>query len=416
MKPMTPQEIAVVVLLQLAVILIACKAVGWLARRLGQPQVVGEMIAGVLIGPSVLGHFLPAAQAALFPAETKGVLFANATLGLALYMFLVGVEFDPTVLRGRKRAAASISVAGMLLPFLAGLLIAIPMLNAGGYFTDAISRGHAMLYLGACMSITAFPMLARIIHERGLAGTPMGALSLGAGAIDDACAWIVLAVVLGTVNSAAGGMGLTLWGSIGYAVAVATLGRWLMKRLAACAEREAETPGWVFSVVLITVLLGAWFTDLIRLYAVFGAFLLGCVVPPGRLAHDLEKKLGAACEHLLLPLFFTYSGLNTRLDLIGNAAMIGMTLLVILGAVIGKGGGCWLAARVSGEDNRTALGIGTLMNARGLMELIILSIGLQYAIITPAFYTVMVLMAIVTTLMTYPVFNRIFPEKPGAAR
>jgi Kef-type K+ transport system membrane component KefB len=203
---MTPQALAIAMLLQFAVILAACKLVGWLARKIGQPQVVGEMIAGILLGPSVLGYFFPESQAALFPEATKGVLFANATLGLSLYMFLVGVEFNPTLLRGRKKTALAISVAGMLAPFAAGALLAPPMLKSGGYFTEGVSPGGAVLYLGACMAITAFPMLARIIHERRLAGTPMGVLTLGAGAVDDACAWVVLAVVLAMVNKAAGGM------------------------------------------------------------------------------------------------------------------------------------------------------------------------------------------------------------------
>lgn len=394
-------------LLQFAVILAACKLVGWLARKVGQPQVVGEMIAGILLGPSVLGYFFPESQAALFPEATKGVLFANATLGLSLYMFLVGVEFNPALLKGRKKTALAISVAGMLAPFAAGATLAPLMLKTGGYFTEGVSAGNATLYLGACMAITAFPMLARIIHERRLAGTPMGALTLGAGAVDDACAWIVLAVVLAMVNAAAGGLALTLYGTLGYLAVVLLAGRPLMRRLAARVTRVGSMEGWVFSVVLIALLLGAWFTDLIRLYAVFGAFILGCVVPDGAMAKELEVRLGSVCEHLLLPLFFTYSGLHTRLDLIGDTAMLGMMALVLVGAVAGKAGGCWAAARLAGEDNRTALSIGALMNARGLMELIILSVGLQYAIITPGLYTIMVVMAVGTTLMTYPIFNRL---------
>ncbi len=198
-----------------------------------------------------------------------------------------------------------------------------------------------------------------------------------------------------------------MYGTIGYLAVALLAGRPLMRRLSARVTRVGSMEGWVFSVVLITLLMGAWFTDLIRLYAVFGAFILGCVVPEGAMAKELEARLGSVCEHLLLPLFFTYSGLHTRLDLIGNTAMLGMMALVMIGAVAGKAGGCWAAARLAGEDNRTALGIGALMNARGLMELIILGVGLQYAIITPNLYTIMVVMAVGTTLMTYPIFNRI---------
>lgn len=413
---MNPQDLAVTVLLQFAVILGACKLTGRLATLVGQPQVIGEVIAGILLGPSVLGYFFPQAQAALFPPETKGVLFVNATLGLALYMFLVGVEFNPGMLKGRLKATATISLTGMLLPFVAGAAIVPLMLREGGYFTTTVSSGCAMLYLGACMSITAFPTLARIIHERGLTGTALGTITLGAGSLDDAAAWLVLAVVLAFCGPGGGeSLTTTFVGSLGFMLLVLTAGRYLMRRLADRVERRGVVEAWVFSTVLIVVLLGAWYTDKIRLYAVFGAFLIGTVVPAGKLAHELENRLGSLCSHLLLPLFFTFSGLHTRLDLIGNTAMLGMTALVIVAAVVGKGGGCWLAARATGVDNSTALAVGTLMNARGMMELIILGIGLQYAIITPVLYTVMVVMAVVTTLMTYPLFNRIRFETTASA-
>jgi Kef-type K+ transport system membrane component KefB len=267
---------------------------------------------------------------------------------------------------------------------------------------------EAALFVGAAMAITAFPMLARIIYERGLTGTSLGTLALAAGAIDDGAAWCVLAVVLASLDHDWSVAAKAIGGGLAYAVVVLTVGRrWLMP-LARRAEAAGKITEPMLVFVLALVMLGAWYTDVIGIYAVFGAFILGVAMPRGFFAEQLQKLMEPLTVALLLPLFFTYSGLNTRLDLVDSPALWLIALVVLAAACLGKGGACWAAARWHGEDNRTALAIGALMNARGLMELIILNIGLQRGIISQTFFSIMVVMAIVTTLMAAPLFEWVY--------
>ena len=413
---MTAFELSARFFLQLAVILLVCRVVGWIGRRfLGQPQVVGEMIAGVVLGPSLFGGLFPAWQTALFPKEGMNPLFVASQLGLALYMFLVGVEFDPALVRSRLRGAVGVSVAGIAAPFALGIVIALATLRGGGLFTPKVSPAQAALFMGAAMSITAFPMLARIIRERSLARTRMGALALAAGATDDVAAWAVLAVVLATFKNDPGIAGWAIGGGVMYVALVLVVGRMLLRALAGASDRRPED-GTPVVLTLALLMLGSWFTDLIGLYAVFGAFVLGAAVPKaGAFAERLRVGLEPVTVYLLLPLFFVFSGLNTRIGLVNTPALWALTLVILAAAVLGKGGACYLAARAGGETHAEAFGIGTLMNARGLMELIILNIGLQRGVITPTLFTIMVIMAIVTTMMTGPVFNWVEARRVMAA-
>lgn len=405
---LTNSQLAVQFFLQLACILGACRGVGWLARRLGQPQVVGEMIAGVLLGPSLLGWLLPDAQAWLFPRQSMTILFAVSQVGLALYMFLVGVEFRQELLRSRLRSAASVSLAGMLGPFLLGGGLGLWLVTKPGFFGEKVHAGEASVFLGAAMAITAFPMLARIIYERGLSGTPLGALALAAGAIDDGAAWCLLALVIASLDHNWSVAAWAIGGGLAYATLVLTLGaRWLAK-LGELTERRGSITPPLLTVTLMLVMLGSWFTDAVGIYAVFGAFLLGVAMPRGRFATEIQRLLEPLTVAFLLPLFFIYSGLNTRLDLVDTPQLFLISLLLLAAACLGKGGACYAAARWHGEDNRTALALGTLMNARGLMELIILNIGLQRGLIQPTLFTMLVLMAIVTTLMASPLFEWVY--------
>ena len=400
-------ELSVLFFLQLAVILAVCRGVGWLARWLGQPQVVAEMIAGVMLGPSLFGWLWPEAQAWLFPPASKGILYAVSQVGLVLYMFLIGLEFDIDLIRNRWRSAASVSLSGILVPFVLGCGLGLLLLdNAGGsFFAPSVVSWEAMFFVGAAMSITAFPMLARIIYERGLSNTSLGTLALAAGSIDDAAAWCVLALVLASFKSDPMIAIAAIGGGLVYALGMLSLGRRALNPLGARAEREKGVSSTLLAMTLSCVMLGAWFTDRIGIYAVFGAFIMGAAMPRGRFAHDVQQQIQPLTTTFLLPLFFVYSGLNTRITLVDSAWLWGIALAVLLVACLGKGVACWAAARLSGEDNRSALGIGTLMNARGLMELIILNIGLERGIITPLLFTVMVIMAIVTTVMTGPLLT-----------
>ena len=411
---MTAFELSVRFFLQLAVVLVACRAVSWVAVRVGQPPVVGEMIAGVLLGPSLLGYFLPGVQQAIFPAESRPILFAGAQLGLALYMFTVGLDFRIDLLRSRARSALAISASGILAPFVLGCGLGFLLLTRGDFFGAGVTGLQAMPFMGAAMAITAFPMLARIIFERGLTGTGVGALALAAGAIDDAAAWCVLALVLASLGNDPSIALLAVGGGAGFVVVLYTVGRKLLHRIVAYAARNETAERNAIAWILVLLMLAAWFTDTIRLYAVFGAFFLGAAVPRGPFATRLLDRIEPVTSSLLLPLFFIYSGLNTRFDLVNDGLLWAIAFVVLAAAVIGKAGACYAAARACGENHRDAMGIGALMNARGLMELIILNIGLERGIITPTLFTILVFMAVVTTLMATPMFNRFYGEQDRA--
>lgn len=405
---MSAPQLSVLFFLQMFVILAACRLVGLAAKRMGQPQVVGEMVAGVLLGPSLLGQLAPDVQGALFPAESLRVLFVAAQLGIGLYMFLVGVEFETELFHLQARSATAVSLSGLLVPFALGALLTPWLMTVPGLFGEKVRTYEAALFLGAAIAITAFPMLARIIYERGLTGTALGTLSLAAGAIGDAAAWCVLAVVLASFG---GGMEVAvkaIGGGLIYTVFMLTVGRRLLKRLGAAVEQEGKLTPHMLSGCLMLLMLGAWATDAAGIHAVFGGFLLGVAMPRGLLTRELQRQLEPFTVVFLLPMFFTYSGLNTRLDMVNSVEMLGIALVVLAASCLGKFGACWAAARLAGEDNRLALAVGVLMNARGMMELILLNIGLQRGIIQPPLFAVLVLMAVVTTLMATPVFELVY--------
>jgi Kef-type K+ transport system membrane component KefB len=408
---MTNAELSVAFFLQMAVIIAACRVVGWAAKRwLGQPQVVGEMIAGVILGPSLFGLLAPDLQTALFPKESRSILFVGAQLGVGLYMFLVGLGFRRDHFRAHATSAAAVSLAGMAAPFLVAVAIA-PWLLSLGLFGEGIVTWQAMLFMGAAISITAFPMLARIIHERGLSGSRLGSLSLAAGAIDDAGAWCVLAIVLASFGAGPMVAVVAIAGGGAFALFMMTLGPRLLAPLGRIAEREGRVGPSVLGVVLILFMLSAWAMDAVGIHAVFGGFILGVAMPRGLLTTEIKRQLEPFAVLVLLPMFFTFSGLNTQLTMVDNIGLAAVTLVILAGSVLAKGGACWAAARLTGQDNATALGIGALMNARGLMELIIINIGLQRGVIGPALFSILVLMAIITTLMASPLFEWVYGRR-----
>jgi Kef-type K+ transport system membrane component KefB len=408
---MTAAQLSVAFFLQMAVILAVCRGVGRLARWIGQPQVVGEMIAGVLLGPSLFGIVLPHWQQALFPPESLKTLYIGAQLGVGLYMFLVGVEFRTDLFRARVKSAVAVSLAGIVVPFVLAAVLAGWLLRIPALFSDQATWFEAFLFLGAAIAITAFPMLARIIYERGLTGTSLGALALSSGAIDDAVAWCVLAVVLASFGGGAVIVVKAIGGGIAYALLVLLIGRRLLGKLAGIVEREGKMSNTMLGFVLMLLMLGAWAMDAVGIHAVFGGFLLGAAMPRGLFARELRQKLEPFAVVFLLPMFFTFSGLNTRLDMVSTGGLLLVAVVILLASTFGKGVACWAAARLNGENNRTALAVGTLMNARGLMELIIVNIGLQRGVIQPALFSMLVLMAIITTLMASPVFEWVYGRR-----
>ncbi|MCR5872909.1 cation:proton antiporter [Phenylobacterium sp. J426] len=357
---MAPATFTAVLVLQFAVILAAAHAAGWLFRRfLGQPRVVGEMTAGILLGPSLFGLLAPDLQGRPVPRRDARRPPPRRPAGVGLYMFLVGLGFDRGHLRRQAAGAGAFAAAGMMVPFLAAAALAPWLLARPGLFADHLDLAQATLFLGASLAITAFPVLARILDERGLTETPLGALSLSAGALGDVGAWILLALVLATVGGGGG---------------VPDLG----------------------------------------LYAVFGGFAAGLVVPRGPVARRLKAGLEPIVAAALVPVFFAVSGLNTRLDLATDPALAAVAAVVLLAAVGSKVGGGWLAARLTGHDNPTALAVGVLINTRGLMELVVLNIGLQAGLIQPALFSILVLMALVTTFMAAPLFRAAYGRRAGA--
>ncbi|MBZ0114433.1 MAG: cation:proton antiporter [Thermoanaerobaculia bacterium] len=407
--------------LQLAVILACCRLAGWVGRRwLGQTQVVMEMVAGVALGPSLFGLLAPDWHGWLFvPTLTTltedgpiqllhpsmAILFGLGQLGLVFYIFLVGIDLDTDHLRASLGSAGLISGAGIAVPFALGALLAIHFLARGGLFAPGVATPLAVLYLGASMSITAFPMLARILHERGLTGSRLGTLTLAAGAFDDAVAWCLLAIVVASITGNSGFAVLAVCGGAVYCVVMMTAGRRGLASVGRRWEERGALSAGAYSSILLLVVSCAAVADWIGIYAVFGAFVCGVAMPRGWLSREVVRRTEPLTVTVLLPIFFVYSGLATRIALLDSWNLWLLTAGIVAVAVVGKGAACCLAARISGEGWRDSAKIGTLMNARGLMELIILNVGLERGVITPRLFTIMVLMAVVTTLMTSPVYR-----------
>ncbi|OBK23663.1 potassium transporter [Mycobacterium asiaticum] len=395
--------------LELAVILGACRCVGFLAQRVGQPQVVGEMIAGVLLGPSLLGELAPGIQHQLFPQGAANVvLYTTAQIGLVLYMFLIGLNFDVNLIKHRVGTAVTVSAAGIVAPLALGALVALPLLGSGDFFGKDVTPPMAMLFLGASIAITAFPMLARIIFEQKLSGTPLGTLALACGATDDALSWCILATVLALHRGNATVAATAIVGGIVYCLLALTIGRKALAVLGPMAERRNTITAPMLCTVLIVLMACAWFTDTIGIYAIFGAFILGVAMPSGFFARHLTARLEPLVTTFLLPLFFVYSGLNTQIGLLNSPTLWAVTLGLLVVAVAGKGIACTLAARLNKVPLRESIALGSLMNARGLMELILLNIGLEAGIINRTLFTMLVLVAIITTLMAGPVFELVY--------
>ena len=401
-----------VLILQVAVIIVFSRAVGWLFRRLHQPQVVGEMAAGLMLGPSLLGWLAPDLSAALFPPESLGYLNTLSQVGLIVFMFLVGLELEPRLLRGRGKTAVVTSHASIVVPFCLGAGLALylyPRLS-----DDSVAFTSFALFMGAAMSVTAFPVLARILTERSLLGTRLGAVTIACAAVDDISAWSILAVVVALVraNAAHTSPWFTLGGSVCYLALILFVVRPALRWLESYYHTRGRLTQDMVGVVLLLVLASAWTTEWLGIHALFGAFALGAVMPKDAgLVHDLMEKLEDLTVVLLLPIFFAFTGLRTSIGLIQGAEMWSYFGLVLLIACAGKFGGSAIAARVTGLEWREAGAVGILMNTRGLMELVILGIGLDLGAISPSLFAILVMMALATTAMTTPILELIYPAR-----
>lgn len=404
-------HVVVLVLLQVLIVIGLSRLMGLICRFLKQPLVIGEIIAGILLGPSLLGLIAPQLAALLFPVETLPSLDILSQIGLIFFMFLIGLELNPRYLTGQLNIAILTSHVSILVPFSLGSLLALllyPLLS-----TSSVSFTAFALFLGAAMSITAFPVLARIITENNLQNTRLGTLALTCAAVDDVTAWCILAISIAVTrtNSMVGAIP-TIIESVIYIIFMVTVVRWLLQRLSTHYNRTGRLTQMVLAGIYMGVVASALITEFIGIHLIFGAFLLGAILPknPG-LVRELAEKTEDFVLIFLLPVFFAYSGLRTQIGLLNRPELWLLCGLVVATAIIGKYVGTYAAARVSGINPREASALGWLMNTRGLTELIVLNIGLSLGVISPLLFTMLVIMALVTTFMTSPLLEITYPKK-----
>ena len=391
-----------ILLLDIVVVCSVARALGWGFEKLRQPRVVGEMLAGILLGPSLLGWLAPSVFASLFPPDGLAPLYFLSQIGLLLFMFQVGVGLDLHEVRKMGRAVVLTSNISVLVPLVVGSTLAIylyPRLSSG-----KIPLPEFALFMGTAMSITAFPVLARILEERNLLQTPGGMVAIRCAAVDDITAWCLLAGLIAWVHTGTEtSPWFTLAGLIAYIVVMTWVVRPLLARYSALRQ---ETSRDTLAFALLFLFLSAWTTERIGIHALFGAFLAGAILPKNEnFSRKLAGHLGTITSVLLLPLFFATTGLRTSVQLLRGASLWFYCALIIVVAILGKLFGCAAAGRAGGMSWSDALAVGVLMNTRGLIELVILNVGLDLGVISPALFSMMVIMALVTTFMTTPALS-----------
>jgi Kef-type K+ transport system membrane component KefB len=401
--------VASLVLLQIAVILVVCRVLSLLLRRLNQPAVVCQMLAGVLIGPSLLGLW-PEWRLVVFPAASAGVISAISQVGLVLFMFCAGTELDLGLLRRQARSAATISIVSVAAPLAAGALVASQLVTNARLFPQNVSPVVEIAFLGVAVAITAFPVMARIITESGLTNTAAGATSLAAGSFTDAVAWCLLALLLTLLSGTPARAALTLVAAVTLVALVVVARTPPVARLLERGLVQWVVAPWLPAFVLIGLLAVSWLSDVAGLHPAFGAFVFGLAMPRGELTEAVRRRVEPVAVNVLLPLYFVSTGLSTSVGLLAAPGLLQIGLLLLATAILSKGVTCWLAARLTHHSGRDALVIGALMNSRGLVELVILGIGLQRHVITPALFSIMVIVAVITTMLAGPVIALAYPE------
>lgn len=402
----------VLVLIEVLIVIGLSRLVGLGFKAIKQPLVIGEIFAGIMLGPSLFGLIAPGLAHSLFPAETMPYLNVLSQIGLIFFMFLIGLELNPKYLSGNLKTAIMISNLSIIVPFASAFglsFVLYPLVS-----NNHVNFAPFALFLGAAMSITAFPVLARIITENNLQGTRLGTLALTCAAVDDVTAWCILAVAIavarhGSIDQQAI---LTIIESVVYIGFMFTVGRWFLKRLSKHHHRAGRLSQLVLAIIYMGVVASALITEFIGIHLIFGAFLLGAVMPKDEeLVRELAIKTEDFVLIFLLPIFFAYSGLKTQIGLLNSPNLWLLSALILLVAIGGKYTGAYVAARLSGIDKREASALGWLMNTRGLTELIVLNIGLELGVITPLLFTMLVIMALVTTFMTSPLLEWTYPKR-----
>ncbi len=398
----------------IAIVMLAARLAGAAIVKIGQPRVMGEVLAGIALGPTLLGALAPEVQAAIFPSDVIPFIGAAANLGLIFYMFLVGLEIDLSQLKGRLTQTAAVSNAGVAIPMAVGLLVALPIYERVAPDTKFIAFA---LFMGVAMSITAFPVLARILVERRMLKRPVGALALASAAIDDVSAWFLIALASAVATAASfTGVLRTIALAVAFCLVMAFVARPVLARVSTAYDEAGKVPAVWITAIFAGVLLSAYATETIGIALIFGAFVMGTIMPRhADLTEDVTRRIEDFVIMLLLPLFFAYTGLRTNMNLLDRTELLGMTLVLLAVAVFCKFGGAAAAARITGMSWRESAVIGALMNTRGLTELIVLNLALEKGAISQALFAILVIMALVTTLMTGPVLNLLDPRNEFGA-
>jgi Kef-type K+ transport system membrane component KefB len=402
-------------LLALVVIVVTARIVGELFARMGQPPVMGEILGGIMLGPSLLGRLAPGLAAQLIPADAVPFLGIHAQLGVILYLFLVGLELDAGVIRKSTHATLAISHASIVVPFLLGSALALGIYPSFG--RSHVSFTVFALFLGVSLSVTAFPVLARILTDRKISRSRLGAVALACAAIDDVTAWCLLALVVGIAQARATDAVVTIASTAVFIAVMVTLVAPAVARLMPRLDRSADISRTTLGIILVATLASAMATQFIGIHGFFGAFLVGAIIPhDSRLAVELRRRLDDVIAILFLPAFFAFTGLRTQLGLIDGAANWLLCGAIVALACLGKFGGTLAASRLSGLNWRDSAALGILMNTRGLVELIVLNIGLDLGVISPTLFTMLVIMACVTTFMTTPILQALLRKHPWVER
>ncbi len=403
-----------VLILQILVIILASRILGWLMSLIGQPTVIGEILAGIALGPSLLGLFFPDASAFLFPPQSLGALEFLSQIGLILFMFIIGMELDINILKKQAGSAIFISNVSIVVPFVSGAALALFLFSS---FAPAGSRFIPFaLFMGISLSITAFPVLARIVQERGITRTPLGITAITSAAINDMTAWGILAIIVAIANAnAINGALFTIFLSLVFVLTMLLVIRPLLNKIARKYTVPETISKQVVALVLSTMLLSSWITEVIGIHALFGAFMAGVIIPDNeKFKRIMAEKIEDISLVLLLPLFFVFTGLRTQIGLLNSPDLWLIASLVIAVAVASKFIGSAFAAKITGKNWKDSLLIGALMNTRGLIELVALNIGYDIGILSPEIFTILVLVALVTTFMTGPLMaliEFIFPAE-----
>jgi Kef-type K+ transport system membrane component KefB len=394
-----------ILILQIIAIITCAKLLGYVFGKIGQPAVTGEIIAGIILGPSVLGWLSPETSAFLFPADSLKNLQFLSQIGLILFMFIIGLELDVSVIRAKAHVAVAVSLSSIIFPYFLGVILAYFLYPS--FAPDHVSFLAFSLFMGISMSVTAFPVLARILRERNMTKTMLGAMALTCAAFNDIAAWCILAAVIAIVKAGSfTNAFFTIFLAVFYVILMIYLIQPLLRSFAARYITGETLSKTVISFVFIILLASAYISEIIGIHVLFGAFLAGVIISETlELKNHIIEKIEDVSLVLLLPLFFVLTGLRTEVALLGRGSLWLVFFIIILLAVTGKFAGTAIAARMTGQSWKDSLALGALMNTRGLMELIILNIGYELKVLTPEVFAMMVLMALVTTFMTGPLLN-----------